>query len=55
MAIVLLSRLDARQQAALSSGADLFISKGEAVDRIADCVRSAAAEIRTQVAQSFTD
>jgi len=40
--IVLLSQLDARQQAALSAGADAFISKGEMPDRVADRLRSAA-------------
>src|SRR5512145_3158081 len=34
--IVLLSHLDARQQAALSSGADAFIDKGETSDRVAE-------------------
>lgn len=33
--IVLISHLDARQQAAVSSGADAFISKGELPERIA--------------------
>lgn len=49
MAIVLISRFDARQQAALSSGADVFISKGEAADRIADCVRDAADDVRVRL------
>lgn len=40
--IVLISQLDARQQAALSAGADAFISKGEMPDRIADRLRAAA-------------
>jgi DNA-binding NarL/FixJ family response regulator len=40
--IVLISQLDARQQAALSAGADAFISKGEMPDRVADRLRSAA-------------
>jgi DNA-binding NarL/FixJ family response regulator len=40
--IVLISQLDARQQAALSSGADAFISKGEMPDRVADRLRAAA-------------
>jgi DNA-binding NarL/FixJ family response regulator len=34
--------MDARQQAALSAGADAFISKGEMPDRVADRLRSAA-------------
>lgn len=40
--IVLISQLDARQQAALSAGADAFISKGEMPDRVADRLRTAA-------------
>jgi DNA-binding NarL/FixJ family response regulator len=43
--IVLISHLDARQQAA-SAGADAFISKGETPDRVADRLRTAAARIR---------
>src|SRR5688572_4439924 len=35
LVIVLISHLDARQQAALSSGADAFISKGETPERVA--------------------
>ena len=35
LVIVLISHLDARQQAALSTGADAFISKGELPERIA--------------------
>jgi DNA-binding NarL/FixJ family response regulator len=44
--IVLISRLDARQQAALSAGADSFISKGETPDRVAERLRAAAANGR---------
>jgi DNA-binding NarL/FixJ family response regulator len=40
--IVLISQLDAREQAALSAGADAFISKGEMPDRVADRLRAAA-------------
>jgi DNA-binding NarL/FixJ family response regulator len=40
--IVLISHLDARQQAALSAGADAFISKGEMPDRVVDRLRAAA-------------
>ena len=40
--IVLISQLDARQQAALSAGADAFISKGEMPDRVGDRLRAAA-------------
>ena len=43
--VVLISLLDARQQAALSAGADAFISKGESPERVADCLRAAAASI----------
>ena len=41
--IVVLSYLDARQQAAISSGANVFISKTEAPERIADRLLLAAA------------
>jgi len=40
--IVLISQLEARQQAALSEGADAFISKGEMPDRVGDRLRAAA-------------
>lgn len=43
--IVLISHLDARQQAALSAGADAFISKGEMPDRVAERLRAAAGRI----------
>ena len=43
--IVLISHLDARQQAALSAGADSFISKGDTPDRIAERLRAAMANI----------
>ncbi|MBI1793763.1 MAG: response regulator [Chloroflexi bacterium] len=46
LVIVLISHLDARQQAALSAGADAFISKGETPDRVAERLRSVAASIR---------
>jgi DNA-binding NarL/FixJ family response regulator len=42
LVIVLISHLDARQQAALSAGADAFISKGEAPERLAERLRAAA-------------
>jgi DNA-binding NarL/FixJ family response regulator len=45
--IVLIGHLNARQQAALSSGADDFISKGETPDRVAERLRLAEASIRT--------
>ena len=46
LVIVLISHLDARQQAALSAGADTFISKGETPDRVTERLRSVAASIR---------
>jgi len=46
LVIVLISHLDARQQAALSAGADAFISKGETPEHVANRLRSAAASIR---------
>ena len=45
LVIVLISHLDARQQAALSAGADAFISKGESPDRVAERLRSVAAGV----------
>jgi DNA-binding NarL/FixJ family response regulator len=45
--IVLISHLDARQQAALSAGADSFISKDETPDRVAERLQAAVANIRT--------
>ena len=45
LVIVLISHLDARQQAALSAGADAFISKGETPDRVAERLRIVAASI----------
>ena len=46
LVIILTSHLDPRQQAALSAGADAFISKGETPDRVAERLRVAAASIR---------
>ena len=43
--IVLISHLETRQQAALSIGADAFISKGETPERVAERLRAAAASI----------
>jgi DNA-binding NarL/FixJ family response regulator len=40
--IVLISHLDARHQAALSAGADSFISKGDTPDRVTERLRAAA-------------
>jgi DNA-binding NarL/FixJ family response regulator len=45
LVIVLISHLNARQQAALSAGADAFISKGEMPERVAERLRNAAAGI----------
>jgi DNA-binding NarL/FixJ family response regulator len=45
--IVLISQLDARQQAALSAGADAFISKGEMPDRVAERLRMAVDQIHS--------
>jgi DNA-binding NarL/FixJ family response regulator len=45
LVIVLISHLDARQQAALSAGADAFISKGETPERVAECLRTVAAGV----------
>jgi two-component system nitrate/nitrite response regulator NarL len=47
LVIVLISHLDARQQAALSAGADAFISKGETPERVAEHLRTVAASVRT--------
>jgi DNA-binding NarL/FixJ family response regulator len=45
LVVVLISHLDARTQAALSAGADAFISKEEAPERVAERLRSVAAGI----------
>ena len=45
LVIVLISHLDARQQAALSAGADAFISKGETPERVAERLRVVAAGV----------
>ena len=47
LVIILISHLDARHQAALSAGADAFISKGETPDRVAERLRLAAASVCT--------
>jgi DNA-binding NarL/FixJ family response regulator len=47
LVIVLISHLDVRQQAALSAGADAFISKGETPERVAERLRSVADGIPT--------
>ena len=43
--IVLISHLDPRHQAALSAGADSFISKGETSEQVAERLRDAVASI----------
>ena len=48
LVIVLISHLDAREQAALSAGADAFISKGETPDRVAERLRALAANVPTK-------
>jgi DNA-binding NarL/FixJ family response regulator len=45
LVIVLISHLDARQQAALSAGADAFISKGETPERVAERLRTVSASV----------
>jgi len=47
LVVVLISHLDARQQAALSAGADAFISKSEMPDRVAERLRAAAGTVAT--------
>jgi DNA-binding NarL/FixJ family response regulator len=46
LVIVLISHLDARHQAALSAGADAFISKGETPERVAERLRTVAISVR---------
>jgi DNA-binding NarL/FixJ family response regulator len=48
LVVVLISHLDARQQAALSAGADAFISKGETPERVAERLRTVAATVLTR-------
>ena len=45
LVIILISHLDARHQAALSAGADAFISKNETPERVAERLRIAAASV----------
>jgi DNA-binding NarL/FixJ family response regulator len=45
--VVLISHLEARQQAALSAGADMFISKSETPERVAERLQSAVDVLRT--------
>ncbi|WP_374686439.1 response regulator transcription factor [Promineifilum sp.] len=53
--IVLISQFDARHQAALSAGADSFISKGEMPDRVAERLRVAAGSTRSQSVRESSD
>ena len=46
LVIILISHLDARHQAALSAGADAFISKTETPERVAERLRTVAASVR---------
>jgi len=50
LVVVLISHLDARHQAALSAGADAFISKGETPERLAEHLRTVAARVPTRPA-----
>ncbi|HEX7541926.1 MAG TPA: response regulator [Anaerolineales bacterium] len=45
LVIVLISHLDARHLAALSAGADAFISKGETSERVAERLRAVAENV----------
>ena len=47
--VVLISHLDTRQQAALSVGADVFISKAETPDRFAGRLQAAAKSVQPMV------
>lgn len=43
--IILISHLGAREQAALSAGADAFISKDETADRVVERIRAAVGSV----------
>ena len=47
LAITLIGGFEARQQAALSAGADGFISRGDLPERVAEQLSAVAAKIRT--------
>ena len=47
LVVVLISHLESLKQAALSIGADVFISKGETPERVAEHLRTAAASVPT--------
>jgi len=44
--VILIGHLDPRQQAALSAGADLFISKSESPQQVAERLRAAAVDLQ---------
>jgi DNA-binding NarL/FixJ family response regulator len=45
LVVILISHLDACQQAAISAGADAFISKGETPERVAERLRTIASSV----------
>ncbi len=47
LVVVLISHMDAHKQAALSIGADVFISKDETPERVVEHLRTAAANVPT--------
>jgi DNA-binding NarL/FixJ family response regulator len=47
LAIILIGGFEARQQVALSTGADGFISRGDLPERVAEQLSAVAAKIRT--------
>ena len=47
LVIIIIGHLRARQQTAISVGADVFISKGELPERVTEHLRTAAAKIQT--------
>jgi DNA-binding NarL/FixJ family response regulator len=49
LVVILISHLDARRQAALSVGADAFISKGETPERVIEQMRSVVASIPIRI------
>jgi DNA-binding NarL/FixJ family response regulator len=49
LVIVLISKMDARRQAAHSIGADIFISKGDTPERVSEHLRNAAASVPTAI------
>lgn len=53
ISVVLLSHLNPKQQAALSAGADLFISKGETTAQVVDGIKRIAGSINRE--SSFTN